>query len=92
MMPAVSQSVADQLLYMSAIEMCKLGAVDEQLGNFEQCVRQYSEAYEYVLLHGLCQQALGAHDQAQLNKYKAKVERRLKLLEGCGIVHSVSVS
>ncbi|KAK3591533.1 hypothetical protein CHS0354_031645 [Potamilus streckersoni] len=77
--PTLLVATADKLLYIYAVEMCQVAALDEINGDPRECFKRYQAAQ--ILFHSIAQQAYNSRDKELLSKYQEAVERRLASLQ-----------
>ncbi|CAD6193814.1 unnamed protein product [Caenorhabditis auriculariae] len=86
--PTMSIISAERIMYKHAVELCQAAALDELFGNPHLCSQRYQTAY--MMLHTLSEQVHCDQDKNVLSKYKAAVEKRLRILERKGYVTAVN--
>ncbi|EGT49182.1 hypothetical protein CAEBREN_06907 [Caenorhabditis brenneri] len=87
--PAMAMISAERIMYKHAIDLCQAAALDELFGNPHLCSQRYQTAH--MMLHTLAEQTNCDQDKIVLSRYRAAVEKRLRILEQQGFVKSVTV-
>uniref|UniRef100_A0A7E4WAC3 Non-specific serine/threonine protein kinase n=1 Tax=Panagrellus redivivus TaxID=6233 RepID=A0A7E4WAC3_PANRE len=86
--PTTSVVSAERIMYRHALDLCQSAALDELFGNPHLCPKRYQTAY--MMLHTLSEQVQNEQDRSILARYKSAVEKRLRILEGKGLVTAVA--
>ncbi|CAB3396771.1 unnamed protein product [Caenorhabditis bovis] len=86
--PSMAVISAERIMYKHAIDLCQAAALDELFGNPQQCSQRYQTAY--MMLHTLSEQVNCEQDKTVLSRYKAAVEKRLRILERQGFVTAIN--